>query len=350
MRSVTELSLHGGKAPRWLFSRMVKLSGAISFVIMDEFGPDEFIRRIADPNWFQALSCAIGYDWHSSGTTTVTMGALKEALNNCGEIYIAGGKGKAGLKTPSDIMSGADVLSLSGGLADNLKEKSRIAAKVDSGMVYDSIGIYHHTMVFSKSGKWAVVQQGMSGKSNMAVRFQWLSDTVNEKDIANEPHSAIHSDYRTSSLDLTSSENSWSREASCEALEEYGKMLTVSYPRRHGINMDIDMSKRARDIIAKANEIDPGNYKELLLIKGVGRATLRSIAFVSSLIYDKELAYRDPVMYAYNLGGKDMIPFGINRKTYDNVCRGMQGIIENARIDSNEKYSMLKRLNRSLTG
>ncbi|HIH50457.1 TPA: DUF763 domain-containing protein, partial [Candidatus Micrarchaeota archaeon] len=71
MRSVTELPLHGGRAPRWLFGRMVKLSQAISTVIIDEFGPDELVRRIADPNWFQALACAIGYDWHSSGTTTV---------------------------------------------------------------------------------------------------------------------------------------------------------------------------------------------------------------------------------------------------------------------------------------
>src|SRR5271169_5964262 len=179
MRSVTELPLHGGKAPRWLFGRMVKLSRAISYVIMDDFGADELLRRLADPNWFQALSCAIGYDWHSSGTTTVTMGALKEAINGTGEIFIAGGKGKAGLNTPTDIVKGVDALSMPS-RADELKQTSRIAAKVDSALVYDDIGIYHHTLVFSKSGKWAVVQQGMSNKSNMVVRFQWYSDFVNE--------------------------------------------------------------------------------------------------------------------------------------------------------------------------
>ncbi|MGD0511064.1 MAG: DUF763 domain-containing protein, partial [Candidatus Micrarchaeaceae archaeon] len=139
MRSVTELPLHGGKAPRWLFSRMVKLSEAISYVIIDDFGPDELVRRLADPNWFQALACAVGYDWHSSGTTTVTIGALKEALNGSGEIYIAGGKGKAGLNTPSDIVSGTDALSI-GGESDYLKEKSRLSAKIDSALVYDNIG------------------------------------------------------------------------------------------------------------------------------------------------------------------------------------------------------------------
>jgi uncharacterized protein len=347
MRSITELPLHGGKAPRWLFSRMVKLSRAISFVIMDDFGSDELVKRLADPNWFQALSCAIGYDWHSSGTTTVTIGALKEALNESGDIYIAGGKGEAGLGTPSDIVKGADTLSMPNSVKE-LQEKSRISAKVDSSLVYDDIGIYHHTLVFSKNGKWAVVQQGMSKKSNMAVRFQWFSDFVDQKDIANEPHSSVHSEHHTKSLDLTSSKNEWVRESGNEALEEYNMILSKSYPERHDIEMSVDMSKRARDIIAKANEIDPKNYEDLLLIRGVGRATLRSLAFVSSLIYDKDLSYRDPIMYTYNLGGKDKIPFEINKKTYDSVCRSMQSIIEDAKIENNEKYKVLKRLNRSL--
>jgi uncharacterized protein len=348
MRSITELPLHGGKAPKWLFGRMVKLSKAISYVIIDDFGADEFLRRLADPNWFQALSCAIGYDWHSSGTTTVTMGALKEAINDSGDIFIAGGKGKAGLNTPADIVKGVDLLSIPN-MADDYKEKSRLAAKVDAALVYDNIGIYHHTLVFSKNKKWAVVQQGMSTKNNMAIRFQWHSDLINEKDIANEPHSSVASSYHSNMLDITNKHNKWVRDSGGEAVEEYNKIFTTQYPQRHKIKMDIDMSKRARDVIAKANDIEPKDYKELLLIRGVGRATLRSLAFVSSLIYDEKLAYRDPVMYAYNLGGKDKIPFEVNRKTYDDVCKNLQIIIENAKIENNEKYKVLKRLSASLT-
>jgi hypothetical protein len=235
-----------------------------------------------------------------------------------------------------------------GGESDYLKEKSRLSAKIDSALVYDNIGIYHHNIVFSKNGKWSVVQQGMSKDSNIAVRFQWFSDLVDEKDTANEPHSSVASDHRSKSLDLTSNDNQWARKSGGEAVGEYNRMLARSYPERHDIKMDLDMSKRARDVIAKANEMDPKSYNELLLIKGVGRATLRSLAFVSSLIYDKELAYRDPVMYAYNLGGKDRIPFPVDKKVYDSVVMNMQSIIENAKIETNEKYKVLKRLNRSL--
>ncbi len=182
----------------------------------------------------------------------------------------------------------------------------------------------------------------MSGKSSMAVRFQWLSDYVDSGDIANEPHSGVIAKTHSASLDLTSDRNGWARNSGAEAIIEYGKML--KYPERHRINMDIDMSARARKVIEAANELNPEDYKDILLTKGMGRATLRSLAFVSSLIYDKELAYRDPVMYAYNLGGKDRIPFEINRRTYDNVCKEMQEIIENSRVETGEKYKMLKRL------
>jgi hypothetical protein len=40
----------------------------------------EFLRRIADPVWFQAFGCVVGFDWHSSGVTTTLCGALKEGL------------------------------------------------------------------------------------------------------------------------------------------------------------------------------------------------------------------------------------------------------------------------------
>jgi hypothetical protein len=35
---------------------------------------------MADPYWFQALGCVLGFDWHSSGLTTVTMGIMKGVI------------------------------------------------------------------------------------------------------------------------------------------------------------------------------------------------------------------------------------------------------------------------------
>lgn len=74
------LPLHGGHAPAYLVRRMIKLSYAISEVIVDEYGGHDFLRRLADPLWFQAFGCVLGFDWHSSGVTTVVTSVLKQSL------------------------------------------------------------------------------------------------------------------------------------------------------------------------------------------------------------------------------------------------------------------------------
>jgi hypothetical protein len=105
-RRVAQLPLHTGKAPPWLFRRMTKLAGAITAAIVEEFGPEEMLRRLSDPWWFQAFGCVLGFDRHSSGVTTVTCGALKEAAKARGSelgILVAGGKGAASRKTPREI-------------------------------------------------------------------------------------------------------------------------------------------------------------------------------------------------------------------------------------------------------
>src|SRR5437667_316079 len=77
---IAHLPLHGGKAPAWLFQRMVKLGREILRLIIEDYGPEEILTRLADPHWFQSLGCVLGFDWHSSGVTTTVCGALKEGL------------------------------------------------------------------------------------------------------------------------------------------------------------------------------------------------------------------------------------------------------------------------------
>ena len=100
---ITELPLHYGSTPRWLFEQMTKLSREISLVLIDEYGTEEYLKRLADPNWFQAFGCVLGFDWHSSGLTTTTCGALKKGLKPIQKelgIFVCGGKGKTSRKTP----------------------------------------------------------------------------------------------------------------------------------------------------------------------------------------------------------------------------------------------------------
>lgn len=331
---------------------MVKLSGLITEAIIDEYGAEWLVDRLADPQWFQALSCAVGYDWHSSGTTTVMIGALKEALNCKSDIYIAGGKGKAGTETPTFIDAGADYLSIPSA-ADAFKDLSRTVAKVDSALVYDDIGIYHHAFIFSKNRSWSVVQQGMIGKSSTAVRFQVSGKNVDAKDITNETNAAVGSSLHRTTIDLTFSRNTDIKAKSLELVnEDIGKILGFNpsvyrLPARHEI-IDCDISDRAKKMLKAASDLSPESYAELMKIKGIGRKTLRSLAIISSLIYGEEIYKRDPISYSYNIGGKDGIPYRISLKRYDDVIRNLEDMVSGSKIDKYEGHRVLKRLSAEL--
>lgn len=349
MQRLTILPLHPGRAPRWLFGRMVKVGGLISDVIIDEFGSDELVKRLADPYWLQALSNTMGYDWHSSGATTVTMGALKEALNYKSDIFIAGGKGKEGIDTPNQITKGVDYFSIPN-MEKDFVEKSKLLAKIDSALIFDNIGIYHHTFVFSKNAKWTVVQQAMESASKSAIRFQAYSEKVDQKDITNETNLAIAGSQIKSTMDLTFSMNKMIKEASRVAVnEDIAETIRIAsdpyiLPKRHKVMPEHDLSKRAIQLLKGVNDMQPKDYKELLQVKGMGRKTLRSLAIISSLIYDNEIFYRDPVMYSYNIGGKDGTPYKINLKAYDSVIDSLKEIIDRTKMENGEKEKILRRL------
>ncbi|MCH2401799.1 MAG: DUF763 domain-containing protein, partial [Pirellulales bacterium] len=115
---MAQLPLHTGKAPPWLFRRMTSLAGGIATAIVEEFGEQELLRRLSDPWWFQTFGCVLGFDWHSSGLTTVTCGALKEASREIGQdlgILVAGGKGSTSRKTPREIADAAERLAITNG-------------------------------------------------------------------------------------------------------------------------------------------------------------------------------------------------------------------------------------------
>ncbi|MCJ7445589.1 MAG: DUF763 domain-containing protein [Methanotrichaceae archaeon] len=142
---ITNLPLHTGSAPPWLFNRMCLMAKEIVGTIIYDFGSQEFLRRIADPYWFQALACVLGFDWHSSGTTTVTTAALKKALKP--EEYglaMAGGKGKNSIKSPLEIQRLSEFLSISELKARQLVRASKMSAKVDNVLIQDGYNLYHH--------------------------------------------------------------------------------------------------------------------------------------------------------------------------------------------------------------
>ncbi|MCX8034110.1 MAG: DUF763 domain-containing protein [Thermodesulfovibrio sp.] len=347
---VANLPLHSGKAPQWLFKRMLKLSRAIIELMSIELGRDEIIRRLADPYWFQAFGCLLGFDWHSSGVTTTVTAALKEGL--CGlekelGLFIAGGKAKRAIQTPQDIIQYAEKFGFN---PDFFIRVSRLSAKVDSAAIQDGFNLYHHTIFFTNEGHWCVIQQGMNENLGMARRYHWLSFTL--KSFVEEPHSAVCCDIKTKPLNFTAKEASELRKVSLELshekpekiVKEILKIRTLNLPLRHAVSLSDIKPENLYKVLVQTYEKHPSDFESLLLTKGLGAKTLRALALAAELIYGTPLSFKDPARYSFAHGGKDGTPYPVNRKVYDRTIEIMKKAIENAKIDRESKTYALKRL------
>ena len=347
------LPLHPGQCPKWLFPRMKAMSREISKIIIYEYGQEEFLRRLSDPFFFQSLGCVLGYDWHSSGLSTVTCGALKEAINKeeMG-IAVCGGKGKTSRKAPSEIEKAADFFSLNEKNKESLIYSSKMSAKIDNTAVQDGYQLYHHCFIFTEKGDWCVIQQGMNSFNRYARRYHWFS---NFSSFIIEPHSAICCDQKEKTLNMVSKQSREAQEVSVDLVNENigQRMLkqrtlcnfdekVLSLPYHHDLGR---ISKSTSLALINAYEIQPENYEELLSIRGIGPKAIRSLALISQLIYGKEPSWEDPAKFSFAHGGKDGIPYPVDRKLMDSSTGMLRNALENAKIGDKERLHALKRLN-----
>ncbi len=379
-RGVASFGLDYGRCPRWLFDRMVKLGREMAYVLVAEYGPEEFIKRIADPAWFQSLGTVLAFDWNASGLTTILTAALKEAIRGRERdlgIFICGGKGKTSRKTPEEILQWGEKLSLPTLSANNLVYNSKMSAKVDSALVQDGFQLYHHSFFFSRGGAWAVVQQGMNKEKRSARRYHWFSENIN--DLVSEPHSGISSPIVLNKvLDLTARKSEKTREISTELvragyatlmkdiqlLRKYssplsqmakfenaqGEQLTLlnletrEFKSHPVVREDFSKSKYLEKVLAKVADRKPANYEKLIAIEGVGPKTVRALALVGEVIYGAAPSYEDPARYSFAHGGKDATPYPVDRTTYDQTIAILGKAVQKTRLSPDEKRRALGRL------
>ena len=364
---VANLPLHGGKAPAWLTGRMRKLAKEIANIMIDECGTDTFIARISDPYWFQALGCVLAYDWHSSGVTTVLTGVLKQALSPEEHgVAVCGGKGKKSRKTPAEIASAGEKFGFSENRIQTLTYTSKMTAKVDNAAIQAGYQLYHHAFLLTENRKWAVIQQGMSSEDRTARRYHWLSDSISSLIV--EPHNAVIGDVkREKALDMTAKASEGARKASVDIVKEpsakvmrllesarplHQKSLqewlpkTKADPWRQSFE-SLDMPRNINwETLKRAYEFQPKNYEELLSIRGVGPATVRGLALVAELVYGEKPSWADPVKFSFAYGGKDGVPFPVDRRAMDESVQLLRQAVQAAKIGDKEKTRSLQRLRR----
>ena len=374
-RGTVNLPLHGGHAPSYLVKRMIKLSSAICTIIIEENGTKEFFKRISDPLWFQAFGCVLGFDWHSSGLTTVVTGVLKQSIDpeNHG-ISISGGKGRNSTKPKYEIPQLAEKNhNLSTKEINNLLYASKMSAKIDNAAIQDGFTLYHHVIFFDEYGNWTIIQQGLNENYKMARRYHWISDDLINYII--EPHKGIIGNERIPlCLNMTSKESEENRKNCVDLIKEGSSSIKSSIYKiretktfenldrwihnsrlQHNNKMcleprlsNIEKYEMPRTISWKTiddlYDITPTNYEDLISQKGVGPSTIRALSLISEIMYGNRASWKDPVKYNYAHGGKDGLPYPVARNTYDKSIKYLSEVIGGSKIEKQEKISSLKRL------
>ncbi|MCM8782889.1 MAG: DUF763 domain-containing protein [Candidatus Omnitrophica bacterium] len=377
-RGFATFSLDTGICPRWLFERMVKLGSQIVEIIIREYGAQEFVKRVADPVWFQSLGTVLAFDWNSSGLTTILTAALKEAIRGKERslgLFICGGKGRTSRKTPQEIEDWGSILGLPTSKVENLVYNSRMSAKVDSCLVQDGFQIYHHSFFFTKEGTWSVVQQGMNTSSQTARRYHWYSENI--EDLVCQPHSGIITQIRVPTLNLVAKESQATQKISTELVQGGFKSLMkdIEILRKHSDELSGTFSFRFRDIqftflnledreffthpvleedffqniylkriLYKLCEYKPKNYESLVAQAGVGPKTVRALSLISEVIYGAKPSYEDPAQYSFAHGGKDRTPYPVDRKTYDASIDFFMHVVNKMKLCYYDKNKIISRL------
>lgn len=360
-----DLPLHGGRVPAWLADRMAKLGAVICQAIVEEYGRDELLARLAQPFWFQSFGAVMGMDWHSSGITTSVIGALKRGLAPLERelgLYVCGGRGRHSRKTPQELIAIGDRVGFDGAA---LARASRLVAKVDSAAVQDGFDLYLHGFIVAADGSWVVVQQGMRDATSTARRYHWRSEGL--RDFVDAPHTAIEGENTGEIVNLADARAARARSAQLDLLAELGPdgildrlielnppkptpppaQLTLPHlvmPAHHDIREKDVMMRRLHGALAAADEAAPRDFSELLLVPGIGARTVRSVAQVAEVIHGAPHRFADPARFAMAHGGKDGAPFPVPLKVYDETIRVIKYAVGKARLGQREEMEALKRL------
>jgi hypothetical protein len=343
---------------------MASLGAVISQAIVEHYGRDELLSRLAHPFWFQSFGSVMGMDWHSSGITTSVIGALKRGLDPIKDelgVYVCGGRGRHSRRTPDELNILGDRVGID---APSLTRASRLVAKVDSAAVQDGFDLYLHGFFVTREGHWTVVQQGMNGERRQARRYHWHSGSLSS--FVDQPHTAIEGPQQGEIINLTDRRAEKSRVAQLELISDLGPDRIVKevlaqqpsdrlasdqlslphlvMPAHHDLRSGDVFLRRLHGTLAAAAERGPRDFPELLLTPGVGARTVESLAMVAEVVHGAPCRFQDPGRFSLAHGGKDRHPFPVPTKVYDETIRVLKSAVEKAKLGNTEVLAALKRL------
>jgi hypothetical protein len=124
-------------------------------------------------------------------------------------------------------------------------------------------------------------------------------------------------------------------------IEGGGSAASSPIPVTSAYEMPADLNW---EVFQQLYDTQPRDYEELLALRGVGPATVRALALVAQLVYGAEVSWRDPVKFSFAHGGKDGVPFPVNRSAMDGTIKFLRELLEATEVERSHKVDAIQRL------
>jgi hypothetical protein len=220
-----------------------------------------------------------------------------------------------------------------------------------------------------------VVQQGMDTDSRTSRRYHWISEGLTS--FIDEPHSGMMSGKQNKPvLNLTAKQSRECRSTCIDILREetpnrlrrqffeikpppayqkttlmdwspgniteQGKAQEIAYHRVFPKKMNWKVVKAVYDV-------QPSNFENMLSFRGMGSNTIRGLALLSEMVYGVPPSWEDPVRMTFAFGGKDGVPFPVDRKAYDEAIHFLEDAIDKAKLEQKTKLQAFRQLRKFIS-
>ena len=330
---VGETTMRLADGPVWHYRYIRLLAPRIVEFMVEEIGEEETLKKFAHPIWFQAFSTVLGFEWQFSGSTTVPIRALKEGLPEDFPIKVYGGKGK--VEVPEEW-----------------KEVSRRTAKFDSAAFQDGYSLYFHALLTDEE-HWVVLNQGMNPEEKLARRYHWSWEEGEAAAGRKERYALVfgeqNEEAKKAVVDIVQDESPKRIVYTILTLRKMTEGQRTLFDWEEGrVNLQ-EMPyylKIPERVSEKALEIarSVSSFSELLLVPGLGAATLRGLAYIAYLVYDVPLSWEDPVLFTYAFGTKVGVPYMVNTEAMVEAARFFKEAVEEIRVGEKERRFLLRNL------
>ncbi|TLN01132.1 DUF763 domain-containing protein, partial [bacterium] len=128
-------------------------------------------------------------------------------------------------------------------------------------------------------------------------------------------------------------------------LLQHDEVQVLIMPTQHAIP---ELSERTMKALCRAYEVQPKSYEDLVAIQGIGAKAIRALALISDLVYGAAPSWKDPAKYSFAHGGKDGIPFPVDRRTYQKSIEIIENATSSAKAGQKEKTEAIRRLRQYL--